>query len=152
MTSQRKRVAKWTLIAVVGGLSGLSVGFLLASGRKAASVPAGLPAGVARAHEITAVEERDQQIAALRASGPDSPRLVSSAEAVGAAWEKLAVAGGDGIRFGSWECHRAGCFTSVVHRTEQSIEDVTEKILASREYMMWPGARTRSGPIHREDG
>ncbi len=64
----------------------------------------------------------------------------------------MASQSGIDIDVSPWECHRGGCFTTVVHQAPQSIEELTSKILASQDLASWSGPQTRSAPIPRTDG
>jgi hypothetical protein len=113
------------------------------------------PAGEGEARAVEAspqAGERDQQVAKLRASGPDAESLTSKVKPLQAAWEKIANQSGIEIDVSPWECHRGGCFTTVVHRASQSIEELTSQIFASQDLAKWAGPQTRSAPIPRTDG
>ena len=96
--------------------------------------------------------ERDQQVAKLRASGPDAGSLTAKVKPLQVAWEKIANQSGIEIDVSPWECHRDGCFTTVVHRAPQSVEELTSRIFASQDLAKWSGPQTRSAPIPRTDG
>ena len=100
-----------------------------------------------------AVEARDQQIEAIRASGPDADGvLLHAVLGIGEGWQKLAKGAGLAVDFEPWECHRSGCFESIAHGSPESLEDLTSRILASDELNNWSGTKTRSAPIVRPDG
>ncbi len=123
-----------------------------------ASAPSGLaPALSPRARPevdaAAAAEARDQQIEAIRASGPDADGvLLRAALGIGEGWQKLAEGTGLAADFEPWECHRSGCFESIVHGSPESLEALTSRILASDELNSWSGTKTRSAPIVRPDG
>jgi hypothetical protein len=120
-----------------------------------APTPERAPAVEAEARAVEAspqAGERDQQISKLRASGPDAGGLSAKVEPLQVAWEKMANQSGIEIDVSPWECHREGCFTTVVHRAPQSVDDLTSQILASQELTKWSGPQTRSAPIPRTDG
>jgi hypothetical protein len=64
----------------------------------------------------------------------------------------MANRAGIDVEVSPWECHRGGCFTTVVHQAPESVEALTSQILASPELAKWPGPQTRSAPIPRTDG
>jgi hypothetical protein len=113
---------------------------------------------VAREGEAQAVEaspqasERDQQLAKLRASGPDAGSLTAKVKPLQQTWETMANRLGIEADVSPWECYRGGCFTTVVHQAPQSVEELTSKILASQDLASWSGPQTRSAPIPRTDG
>jgi hypothetical protein len=96
--------------------------------------------------------ERDQQIEALRLSGPDSEGLMAATSAARDAWVTFTTGGGGNVEAAPWECHRAACFSTAIHGSMQSVEEVTSRILAADEISSWPGSKTRSAPILRSDG
>jgi len=113
------------------------------------------PAGEGEARAVEAspqAGERDQQVAKLRASGPDAGSLTAKVKPLQVAWEKIANQSGIEIDVSPWECHRDGCFTTVVHRAPQSVEELTSRIFASQDLAKWSGPQTRSAPIPRTDG
>lgn len=101
---------------------------------------------------VIATQERDQQVEAIRATGPDAAGLLKGTDGLARAWESLTAAGSAEVHVGKFECHRTGCFTEVLHRSAQAFEEQTSKILASDAMAGWPGAKTRSAPIVRPDG
>lgn len=113
---------------------------------------AGADADPTEAAALAAAQEREQQVEAIRASGPDSSGLSRATHSLGAAWEKLARAGASEVNVGSWECHRAGCFVDVIHKSPEALEDLTSKILGSEAMTSWAGTKTRTAPIRLRDG
>jgi hypothetical protein len=114
-----------------------------------------LPAGEDEARPVQAspqATERDQQVTKLRASGADTSSLAAKVDSLRATWETMAGRSGIEIDVSPWECHRSGCFTTVVHRASQSIEELTSQIFASQDLAKWAGPQTRSAPIPRTDG
>jgi hypothetical protein len=123
----------------------------LLSGADSPDVPAG--EGEARAVAASPqASERDQQLARLRASGPDARRLTAKASPLRATWETMANRSGIEVDVSPWECYRGGCFTTVVHRDPQSVEGLSSQILGSQDLASWSGPQTRSAPIPRTDG
>jgi len=113
------------------------------------------PAGEGEAQAVEASQqasERDQQVAKLRASGPDAGNLTAKVKPLQATWETMANRLGIEVDVSPWECYRGGCFTTVVHQAPQSVEELTSKILASQELASWSGPQTRGAPIPRRDG
>jgi hypothetical protein len=96
--------------------------------------------------------EIEQQIEAIRASGPGSGALLRDAEAVSGPWEEIARASGKEIEVKPWECHRVGCFATAVHHSRQSVDDLTSKILGSAQLATWSGTKTQSAPIPKPNG
>lgn len=96
--------------------------------------------------------ERDQEMAKLRASGPDALSLTAKVTPLQVSWETMANRSGIDVEVSPWECYRGGCFTTVVHQAPESVEALTSQILASVELAKWPGPQTRSAPIPRTDG
>jgi len=96
--------------------------------------------------------ERDQQMAKLRTSGPDALSLIAKVSALEVTWETMANRSGIDVEVSPWECHRGGCFATVVHQAPESVEALTSQILASPELAKWSGPQTRSAPIPRTDG
>jgi hypothetical protein len=96
--------------------------------------------------------ERDREMAKVRTSGPDDLGLGAKVTPLQVAWETMANRAGIDIEVSPWECHRGGCFTTVVHQAPESVEALTSQILASPELAKWPGPQTRSAPIPRTDG
>ena len=113
------------------------------------------PAGEGEAQAVEAspqASERDQQVAKLRASGNDAASLTAKVKPLQTTWETMANRLGIEVDVSPWECYRGGCFTTVVHRAPQSVEELTSKILASQDLASWSGPQTRSAPIPRTDG
>jgi hypothetical protein len=113
------------------------------------------PAGEGEARAVEAspqAGERDQQVAKLRASGPDAGSFTAKVKPLQEAWETMANRSGIDVDVSPWECYRGGCFTTLVHQAAQSVEELTSKILASQELASWSGPQTRSAPIPRTDG
>src|SRR3954468_1405843 len=98
-----------------------------------------------------AAEERDQQVEAIRATGSEPGDLLATAQGIGKKWESLTAGGVAEVHVGQWECHKAGCFVHVLHRSDQTFEDLSSKILDSSELATWPGPKTRSTPIRKPD-
>jgi hypothetical protein len=96
--------------------------------------------------------ERDRQIEAIRLSGPDSEGLLAATGAAREAWKAFTTGGGVKTEAAPWECHRAGCFSTAVHTSMESVEEATSRILAAEEIAAWPGSKSRSAPILRADG
>jgi hypothetical protein len=96
--------------------------------------------------------ERDRQIEAMRLSGPDSEGLLAATGAARKAWNAFTAGAGQHVEAAPWECHRAGCFSTAVHASMQSVEEATSRILAAEEIAAWPGSKMRSAPIVRPDG
>ena len=96
--------------------------------------------------------ELEQQVEAIRASGPGSARQLHDAEAVSRPWEAMARASGKEIDLKSWECHRLGCFATAVHHSRESVDELTSKVLATAELAGWPGTKTQSAPIPGPNG
>lgn len=101
---------------------------------------------------MTALEERERAVTRLRESGPDQRNLIRPAQAVGNAWQELAKKRGSPAQAGPWECHAAGCAATLVHQSEEDIEDLTSEISLQDEFRSWEGPKMRSGPIKRPDG
>jgi len=107
---------------------------------------------------FAAAAERDEQIAALRASGPPSRELSRRAQPVSNVLQKLAAASSTGNppagfrKAGDAECHRAGCFLTLTQPSEDALSDLTARVLASEEMLEWPGASIRSAPIWGPNG
>jgi hypothetical protein len=99
-----------------------------------------------------AAEERDREVLAIRATGPDSSGLLAKAQAIGHSWEDLAKEAGVHVEVEPWECHRTGCFAAIVHPSSQAAEQLTSGIFASEELANWGGSETRSAPVRRPDG
>src|SRR4051812_2223584 len=113
------------------------------------------PAGEGEARAVEAspqASERDQQVAKLRASGPDAGSLTAKVKPLQETWTTMANRSGIEVDVSPWECHRGGCFTTVVHQAAQSVEELTSKILASQDLASWSGPQTRSAPIPGRDG
>jgi hypothetical protein len=113
------------------------------------------PAGEGEAGAVEAspqAGERDEQVAKLRASGPDPGSLTAKVKPLQETWETMAKRSGIEVDVAPWECYGGGCFTTVVHQAPPSVEELTSKILASQELASWPGPQTRSAPISRTDG
>jgi hypothetical protein len=120
-----------------------------------APAPEQAPAGEGEARAVEAspqAGERDKEVAKLRASGPDAGSLTAKVKPLQVAWEKLANQSGIEIDVSAWECHRDGCFTTIVHRASQSVEELSSQILASQELAKWSGPQTRTAAIPRTDG
>ncbi len=96
--------------------------------------------------------ERDRQIELLRGSGPPPSGFLHAAEKVSHGWEELARATSGEIDVKTWECHRAGCFLTAVHRSARSVEDMSSRILGSAELASWTGPKSRSAPVPLPDG
>jgi hypothetical protein len=96
--------------------------------------------------------ELEQQVEAIRASGPGSGQQLHDAEAVSRPWEAMARASGKEIDLKSWECHRLGCFATAVHHSRESVDELTSKVLGSAELASWPGTKTQSAPIPGPNG
>jgi hypothetical protein len=122
--------------------------------------PSGIPAAEPNAAHpsvqepppMTALEERERAVTRLRESGPDQRNLIRPAQAVGNAWQELAKKRGSPAQAGPWECHAAGCAATLVHQSEEDIEDLTSEISLQDEFRSWEGPKMRSGPIKRPDG
>ena len=95
---------------------------------------------------------RDEQLAKLRASGSDAQNLTAKVNPFRVTWQTLASQSGIEVDVSPWECYRGGCFTTVVHRSPQSVEELTSKILSSQDLASWSGPQTRSASISRTDG
>jgi len=120
-----------------------------------AANPPDVTVGAAEARAVQTspqATERDQQVARLRASGPDDSRLNAKVSPLRATWETLASRSGIDVDVSQWECYRGGCFTTIVHEAAQSVEELTSQILASQDLARWSGPQTRSAPIPRTDG
>jgi hypothetical protein len=91
-------------------------------------------------------------MAKLRTSGPDSLSLSAKVAQLQVTWETMATRSGIDVDVSPWECHRGGCFATVVHQAPESVEALTSQILASPELAKWSGPQTRSAPIPRTDG
>lgn len=114
---------------------------------RAPAVPAPLAAELdARARE------RDLQMAGMRDSGADSDDLAGSTKPIRRLFEAMGKGPSPPIGVDPWECYRAGCFATVVERSDESVEALTTKLLASDEVTSWPGASMRSATIQRADG
>jgi hypothetical protein len=123
--------------------------------RSAEEAPAGaVPAPAAPEPDAgaEAMLERDGRLEVLRASGPAPSGFLRAAEKVSRPWEELARATSGEIDVKSWECYRAGCFVTAVHRSARSVDDLTTRIMGSSELGSWPGPKSRSAPIPRPDG
>jgi len=96
--------------------------------------------------------ERDQQIERLRASGPDVMGLTGKVQSMQADWQTLAAKAGIDVQVSPLECHQAGCFSTLVFKARDAVEDLTSKIFDSRPVADWPGPKTRSTPLARPDG
>ena len=113
------------------------------------------PAGEGDARTVEATpqaSERDQQVANLRASGPDAGSLTAKVKPLQETWKTMASRSGIEVDVSPWECYHGGCFTTVVHQAPQSVEELTSKILASQDLASWSGPQTRSALIPRTDG
>ena len=69
---------------------------------------------------MTAVDERDNAVARVRASGPDSKGLLKRAQALGKVWAALATKRETRAEVGPWECHAAGCLSTIVSGPRRS--------------------------------
>jgi hypothetical protein len=125
-----------------------------ASGTPPSAGPDGRATAIAPAQEDAPgpVVERDRQIEALRLSGPDSEGLLAATGAAREAWKAFTTGGGVKTEATPWECHRAGCFSTAVHTTMESVEEATSHILSAAEIASWRGRKSRSAPIVRPDG
>jgi len=113
------------------------------------------PAGEGEARAVEAspqAGERDQQVAKLRASGPDAGSLTAKVKPLQETWATMAKRLGIDVDVSPWECYRGGCFTTVVHQAPQSVEELTSKILASQDLASWSGPQARSAPNPGSDG
>jgi hypothetical protein len=123
--------------------------------RSAEQAPAGAavpPAAPEPDAGAEATHERDGRLEVLRASGPAPSGFLRAAEKVSRPWEELARATSGEIDVKSWECYRAGCFVTAVHRSARSVDDMTTRIMGSSELGSWSGPKSRSAPIPRPDG
>lgn len=126
------------------------------------SVPAdpARPAPAAPPDEVSApavaatpeARERDQQLERLRASGPDVGGLIGKVQAMQGDWQALAARSGIDVQVSPLECYQAGCFSTLIFKARDSIEDLTSKIFDSRAMADWAGPKTRSAPLARPDG
>ena len=96
--------------------------------------------------------ERDQQLERMRASGPDAGGLLGKVQAMQGDWQALAAKAGIDVQVSPLECYQAGCFSTVVFKARDAIEDLTTKILDSQGMTAWPGPKTRSAPVATPDG
>jgi len=115
--------------------------------------PTGLPAPRYEPDAAAiATTERDHQVEAIRATGPESGALLKAVEALSSKWETLSAGGSSNVHVGKWDCYKAGCFVDVLQRTDQTYEDLSSRILDSQELAAWSGQKTRSAPIRKADG
>lgn len=98
-------------------------------------------------------QARDRMEAAVRRSGsPTVPGIVAAVGAVGQSWKDLADRAGIYARLGEWECHAEGCFVTIVQRTPEDVERLSELINASRAFTDWPASKMHSLTIPMDDG
>lgn len=122
------------------------------STQRVESPPASRAQPLTQEPRFTAVDERDERVRELRASGPDIHRLFVDAEAMGRAWSEIAQKARVKAVFGEWECHELGCFASVVHKGASGVEVLAHFISISDAFRLWTGGKFQSGPIQRADG
>jgi hypothetical protein len=118
----------------------------------AAAVPAAATPASDEGPAVTALEERNQYVQRLEASGPDRHRLLDKARAASEVWSGVAQRSNAGVTVGPWSCHGAGCFSTMLHASPGTIDDFTNEITRTDEFRGWVGAKIRSGPIERPDG
>lgn len=114
-----------------------------------------VPDGAAAAPPIVnspEAAERDQQLQRLRASGPDVAGLTGKVQSMQSEWQMLAAKGRIDVQVSPPECYHAGCFSTLVFKSRDGIEDLTSKIFDSKPVADWPGPKTRSAPLARSDG
>ena len=88
----------------------------------------------------------------LRDSGPDRHSLSPDAIRAGEAWKALAAKTNVDVKFGSWECHAAGCALTLVHGGGGDVDSFSEDVTRTDAFMQWDSSKLRSGPIERADG
>ena len=100
----------------------------------------------------SALAQRDDVVAGLRASGPDERGLTQAAATVLASWKaKVAELGVDGD-WGHAECYAKGCFVTAAHPSDHAASQATDVITRTGEFNGWQAGKMRSGVIPRPDG
>ena len=113
------------------------------------------PSGQAQEDTVSptaASDERAEKLQQIRASGPDIHNMRDYAKRVGEAWSTLASKKGIKAAFEPWECHAAGCATTIIQDSPSAINELTKEISHSPEFGQWNGGKMRSGAIGRDDG
>lgn len=116
-----------------------------------ATAPPPSPVPVSTAEGLTAKEARDQEVARLAASGPDTRYLTADVLRVGESWARAVKSEGVDLRFDHWTCYRAGCVTDVRH-APGLFERLSRAISTDTAFMGWGAGKMRSGPIEQPDG
>jgi hypothetical protein len=102
---------------------------------------------------ITAEEERDQKIDALRRSGRDKRNFIGTVLRDFKDWDKaLANEPKVKVELGPWSCFAGGCFIQLVHDSIASVSESTRRLTATDSFLRWNSGKMRSGEIVRPDG
>lgn len=124
-----------------------------AAGRRLPSIPvdtvqpdAGPP------KPLTSTAERDQQVAELVKSGPDTTNQLPRLKDVNEEWTALAKELGQNVKIEPWRCYRAGCYATIAEIEPARVEALGTRLTESRGFLAWPGGKFRSGPIPGKDG
>jgi len=120
--------------------------------RNAVAAPQGAPQAAAAPEPTSALESRDKAVARVKASGPAETDSLERARALGAGWAALAKTLAPGTKVGPWECHAAGCFSTIVHPSPKDVATLTNAMSREDEFRQWKGQKMHSGPIRRPDG
>lgn len=105
--------------------------------------PAPPPAG-------SPVQERDQALARLRASGRDF-RLTAPATTVVKAWtNRLREFGVEG-KLDPLECYAGGCALTILHPSLSAAQRGTDVVTRTAEFLGWQSSKMRSGFIYKDN-
>lgn len=99
---------------------------------------------------LTAVAERDLQVAELVKSGPDTTNQLPRLKGVNEEWTALAKELGQNVKIEPWRCYRAGCYATIAEIEPAKVEALGARLIESRGFLAWPGGKFRSGPIATE--
>jgi len=101
---------------------------------------------------LNATTERDQQVAELVKSGPDTANQAALVKDVNREWVEMATELGLNVTITPWRCHRAGCYATISDIETGKVEALGSRFAESRGFLSWPGGKFRSGPIPSKGG
>jgi len=101
---------------------------------------------------MNATEERDQQVADIRNSGPDPENKTQRLRGIDEEWISLSKEFGQEVEIAPWQCFRAGCFSTISNIQAGRVELLGTRLTESQGFMRWPGGKFRSGPIPGRPG
>lgn len=101
----------------------------------------------------TALQQRDELVQDLRASGSTSGTDLANSRELESEWTRIASEFNSNVRFGSWQCYRGGCTVTATIRDLDAAEPLFDKLLMSPvTAKLVRGQIFRSGPIQSASG